>query len=153
MIYKLKPADTLHSVAEQFGYEDYKLFFKTIRYVGDQHAFITGSIIECPTLPPTPRDRPYDGQDHTDAGKRGMTFVEGLTMRDIADCINRAFALASGMENPTQYGDADDGKLVDLYTLDLSNVDPGAIIQNAMCEVERMMDIFPNIPKITESNR
>ena len=35
------------------------------------------------------RDRPYDGQSHTDNGERGKTLVEGLTMRDIADCIKR----------------------------------------------------------------
>ena len=151
MIYKLKQADTIHSVAEYFGYEDYKQFFKTMRYVGDTHAWQAGSVISCPSIPEQPRDRPYDGQPHTDAGVRGMTFVEGLTMRDVADCFNRAFALATGMENPSQYSDADDGKLVDLYTLDLSDADPGAIIQNAMCEIERMMGIFPNLPNLKEN--
>ena len=31
------------------------------------------------------RDRPYNGQPHTDCGERGKTLVEGLTMRDISD--------------------------------------------------------------------
>ena len=35
--------------------------------------------------------RPYDGQPHTDQGLRGKTFVSGLTMRDVADCMVRGF--------------------------------------------------------------
>lgn len=41
------------------------------------------------------RNRPYNGQSHTDSGKRGMTEVKGLTMRDIKDCLIKAM-LASG---------------------------------------------------------
>lgn len=35
----------------------------------------------------------------------------------------------------------------DLYELDLSKVDPIAIKQNLVCEIEKMMGVFPNIEK------
>lgn len=147
MIYKIKHNDTVQSVAKAFGYTDYKLFFKTMRYVKGV-TFQPGHVVEAPSIPGSPRDRAYDGQPHTDQGERGMTFVEGLTMRDVADCFNRAFALASGENNPAAYDKADKGELVDLYSLHLEDTDPGAIIQNAMCEIERMMGIFPNVPEL-----
>ena len=31
------------------------------------------------------RDRPYDGQIHTDEGERGRQEVSGVTMRDLVD--------------------------------------------------------------------
>ena len=148
MLYQLQPGDTIQSAAKVFGYTDYQQFFKTMRYVGDRKTFTPGTVIECPSAVPTPRDRPYDGQDHTDAGLRGKTFIQGLTMRDVADCINRAFALSVGTYNPELYAQADKGELVDLYELDLTNVDPGAVIQNATCEIEKMMGIFPNVPEV-----
>lgn len=43
-------------------------------------------------------DRPYDGQSHTSHGTRGMEFVNGLTMRDIRDCLVKAM-LVSGSED------------------------------------------------------
>jgi len=91
------------------------------------------------------RDRPYDGQAHTDAGGRGKTLVESLTMRDIADCMVRGFLDAAGIhrKNPI---------LDDLYTIpDLDDLDPGAIIQNATCWIERYMGIFPNLSRAEES--
>ncbi len=33
------------------------------------------------------RERPYNGQMHTDYGERGKTLVQGLTFRDIKDCL------------------------------------------------------------------
>lgn len=33
------------------------------------------------------RDRPYNGQTHTDYGERGKTFVDGLTMRDVGGVL------------------------------------------------------------------
>lgn len=83
-------------------------------------------------------ERPYDGQDHTDAGERGKTIVQDLTMRDIADCIFLGFFLASGLP-AHQWPDK-------LHDLDIGDIDPGAVIQNAVCEIERRMGIFPNIP-------
>ena len=85
------------------------------------------------------RDRPYDGHPHTDQGERGKTLVEGLTMRDVADCIVIGFLEASGSypDNPTRN---------DMYEV-TEAPSPGAIIQCAVCNVEKMMGIFPNIPE------
>ena len=94
------------------------------------------------------RNRPYDGQPHTDHGERGKTLIAGLTMRDVADCFNRACALSQGHTNPDEYERANNGELVDLYKLNWQDFDPGAIGQNLTCEIERMMGIFPNVPKI-----
>lgn len=41
------------------------------------------------------RERPYNGQEHTDDGERGKTEVKGLTMRDIRDCLVKAILLSS----------------------------------------------------------
>jgi len=41
------------------------------------------------------RERPYNGAAHTDYGERGRTLVEGLTMRDLVDCLIKAM-LESG---------------------------------------------------------
>lgn len=84
------------------------------------------------------RDRPYDGQPHTDQGKRGQQIVVGLTMRDVADCMVRGFLDAAGVEREVPIHD-------DLYNIDLNEIDPGAVIQNAVCWVERYMGIFPNL--------
>lgn len=88
------------------------------------------------------RDRPYDGQPHTDNGIRGKTLVHGLTMRDISDCFVKGLLDAGGIEvNEHTIHD-------DIYRLDLDDIDPGAAIQNAMCWIERYMGIYPNIPKL-----
>lgn len=94
------------------------------------------------------RNRPYDGQSHTDEGERGKTLVEGLTMRDVADCMIVGFLEASGLypENPTRN---------DIYTVP-EPPSPGAAIQCAMCNVEKMMGIFPNIQEpvgVKEENK
>ena len=85
------------------------------------------------------RGRPYDGQAHTDNGERGKELVHGLTMRDIADCIVRGFLDAAGIERQHPIHD-------DIYNIDLENIDPGAVIQNATCWIEKYMGIFPNVP-------
>lgn len=51
------------------------------------------------------RDRPYNGQDHTDEGLRGKTEVNGLTMRDIKDCLIKAMLISSP---PKEYLTADE---------------------------------------------
>ena len=89
------------------------------------------------------RSRPYDGQAHTDNGERGKQLVEGLTMRDVADCIVRGFLDCGGIDRECPIHD-------DIYSLDLDNIDPGAVIQNACCHIERYMGIFPNVPELTE---
>ena len=88
------------------------------------------------------RDRPYDGQPHTDQGERGKQLVTGLTMRDIADCFVKGFLDAAGIDRELPIHD-------DIYTVDLSQIDPGAVIQNAMCHIEKYMGIYPNVPKLT----
>lgn len=85
------------------------------------------------------RDRPYDGQSHTDAGERGMQEVYGLTMRDIRDCFVMGMFQACGFTGRSLYEGT-------IYDLPLEDADPGAIIRNAVCEVENRMGIFPNLP-------
>jgi hypothetical protein len=82
------------------------------------------------------RERPYNGQPHTDHGERGKQLVHGVTMRDIADCIARGMRQACRNED-------------ELNSCPFS-VEAG--IQNTMCNVEIMMGIFPNIPKLNDSN-
>jgi len=92
------------------------------------------------------RARPYDGQPHTDAGERGKTLVEGLTMRDVKDCFVRGFLAASDLlvsELPVTD---------DLYGIDLNKIDPVAALQNTMCEVEKMMGIYPNVPQLKKDD-
>ncbi len=85
----------------------------------------------------TRRDRPYDGQAHTDDGIGGNTLVEGLTMRDVCDCMAMGLLDASGIE-PLQDA-AEEGVWTynDLYQLD--DFDPVAAIQCMACRIEKMM--------------
>lgn len=99
------------------------------------------------------RDRPYSGQPHTDTGIRGATKVEGVTFRDVRDCFIRAWLLSNGIDNPELYEEAQKGEAAaicedDLYHLK-GDVDPMAVCQNLCCEIERIMGIFPNVPKLT----
>ncbi len=127
------------------------------------------------------RYRPYNGQTHTDHGIRGKTHIEGLTMRDVADCLIKAMLLSSPSNRylnedwdkcwdfsnnevkPTQFliDNQNDPDFIstkvelgtwrynDVYKIDFNNVDPIAIAQNMTCEIEKMMGIFPNIPKLS----
>ena len=52
-------------------------------------------------------------------------------MRDIGDCIRRGQRLATDPSDQIDY-------------------DEIAVIQNTLCEIEKMMGIFPNIPGKTE---
>jgi hypothetical protein len=101
----------------------------------------------------TDAGRPFTGQSHTDQGERGKTEIKGLRFRDLADCIVRAFIGAAGftLENADEmYQRAEDGTLNynDLYELDLGEMDPLAVVQNVCCEVEKVMGIYPNVPKL-----
>lgn len=95
-------------------------------------------------------NRPYDGQSHTDDGERGKTRVEGLTMRDVRDCILKGFLLASGDEELNRRADSGAWSINDVYKVS-GDIDFIAVSQNAMCEVERMMGIFPNVPPLEEA--
>ncbi len=86
------------------------------------------------------RDRPYDGQPHTDLGLRGKQEIHGITMRDLRDCFIRACYDSSGLRP------ADWPKTV--YELPWDEMDPIAISQNLTCWVERYMGIYPNVPKL-----
>lgn len=99
------------------------------------------------------RDRPYNGQPHTDTGERGRTEVRGVTFRDLRDCYIRAWFLASGHISKAKYDEACKGENAalsehDLYGFDLDKVDPMAVFQNFSCEVEKLMGIFPNVPPL-----
>jgi hypothetical protein len=96
------------------------------------------------------RKRPYDGQRHTDQGKRGKTKVKGLTFRDIKDCFVKGALLASGDQHNGIYYDKVKNESwlhSDVYELDWNKLDPIAVWQNMACEIERMMGIYPNVPK------
>lgn len=105
------------------------------------------------------RDRPYAGQPHTVTGARGATEVSGITFRDLRDCFIRAVILSTGagvidgrIMRPL-YEEACKGENAvlcenDLYGFNLNVLDPMAICQNLGCEIEKIMGIFPNVPKI-----
>lgn len=92
------------------------------------------------------RDRPYNGQPHTYEGERGKTLVEGLTMRDVCDCMAIGLLDASGIPELQDAADRGVWTYNDLYKLE--DFDPVAAIQNMACRIEMMMGIFPNVPKL-----
>ena len=99
------------------------------------------------------RKRHYRGQAHTDQGRRGKQIVEGLTIRDIADCFIRGIILASSHLIPEKYEEARKGEAArldsnDLFGFNLDQVDMLAASQNMTCEIERMMGIYPNITNV-----
>jgi hypothetical protein len=97
------------------------------------------------------RSRPYNGQAHTDHGKRGKTKIKGVTFRDLRDAYVRAYCLASSgeAENVRFYEEAKKGQYANLDENDIfklaGDVDPVAVAQNMACEVEKLMGIYPNI--------
>lgn len=118
------------------------------------------------------RDRPYIGQPWTDKGIRGSVEVVGLTFRDIRDCFVRAYILSHDYHvydrekgchtlerqepNATLIDEANKGEKAqlngnDLYGL-VGSIDPIAVSQNLSCEMERMMGIFPNVPRKETDN-
>lgn len=99
------------------------------------------------------RDRPYSGQPHTGCGVRGATEIKGVTFRDLRDAFIRAACLASHHLNPALYEEATKGEKAalcdnDIHSLDWSRIDPTAVSQNLSCEIERIMGIFPNVPRL-----
>ncbi len=95
------------------------------------------------------RNRPYDGQPHTDYGKRGRTEVRGLTMRDLCDCFAMGALRAAACDQPDLGERVESGAWVidDVGKIDWSKIAPLAVMQCMMCEVEKMMGIFPNVPR------
>ena len=101
------------------------------------------------------RQRPYDGQPWTCNGQRGEAEVKGITFRDLQDCYIRAIFMSASHIAPELYEESLKGELAaicpdDVYRLDFNQLDPIAIAQNLSCEVERIMNIFPNIEKEKE---
>ena len=84
------------------------------------------------------RNRPYNGQPWTDSGERGQTMIQGLTMRDIRDCLILAFYDSV----PPNYD-----RSCPLEDLPLAEMSLEAISQNLVCWLERYMGIFPNLPE------
>lgn len=104
------------------------------------------------------RHRPYDGQPHTDTGKRGATEIRGITFRDLRDCYIRAVLLSAHHLVPHLYEEATKGEAAalcenDLFGFDLDKLDPLAVSQNLSVEVEKLMGIYPNIPKLAKGER
>ncbi len=95
------------------------------------------------------RERPYNGQSWTDEGERGKTLIFGLTMRDMQDCFVMGCLACCGVDQPELYQKLKDKtwRVSDLRKIDDSKLDLLAVAQNMLCEVERMMGIFPNLPK------
>jgi hypothetical protein len=90
------------------------------------------------------RDRPYNGQPHTDEGVRGATEVRGLTMRDVKDCFVIGAFESSGLPA--------DEYPPNIYGLDWNHLDPMAVVQNMLCNVEKRMGIYPNVPPLTPTD-
>lgn len=96
------------------------------------------------------RDRPYNGQSHTDQGERGKQEVHGITMRDVRDCM------IMGMFQAAEYlweDDPDQKYRHTLYDLPWDDIDIGAALNNAICEIENRMGIWPNLPGYTPRPR
>lgn len=101
------------------------------------------------------RDRPYNGQPHTSMGTRGATVLQGITFRDLRDAYVRAVCQSMGANDPANmpyYDEAEKGEHAalcenDLYKL-IGDADPMAVCQNLCCEIERLMGIYPNVPKL-----
>jgi len=94
------------------------------------------------------RDRPYNGQPHTTFGERGQELVIGLTMRDLMDCFAQGLLFCCGVDQPELYAIADRALHENLYDVNLEHIDPGAWWQNMACQIERMMGIYPNVPRL-----
>jgi hypothetical protein len=94
------------------------------------------------------RNRPYNGQSHTDNGTRGKTLVVGLTMRDVIDCFVAGLLDCCGVDQPELYAQVDRPLHDLMYQVDLSKIDPGAWGQNMICRIEKMMGIYPNVPHL-----
>lgn len=117
--------------------EDINEFNKTLKWA---FAEVQGS-----TAYSMDKNRPYDGQDHTDQGERGKTIVQGLTMRDIADCIVKGFLACGGVHRENPIYD-------DVYGFNLDDIDPIAVVKNATCNIEKLMGIYPNIESLQGNN-
>ena len=93
---------------------------------------------------PLDRNRPYTCQQP----KRNQFILNGLSRRDIKDCIIRGFLqCAHGVDQEELYQKVKNGTCCadDIYKLDFDEVDPLAAVQNACNEMEIMLGIYPNL--------
>ena len=105
------------------------------------------------------RDRPFVGQPHTTLGQRGSMQIVGMRARDLMDCYIRAVIFSypvtdeNGKDiqpNRELYDEAKKGQYAllnsnCLYRL-VGDPDPVSIWQNMICEIEKMMGVFPHLP-------
>lgn len=91
------------------------------------------------------RERPYDGQPWTENGIRGKTIVKGLSMRDIRDCLVMAFLQSCNQPELSKKVHDGTWRWNDVYLITDEGMDFGAVGQNLTCNIEKMMDIFPNL--------
>ena len=84
------------------------------------------------------RNRPYEGEGIRKThykGLRGKTEVKGISVRDVGDCLRIALWESCGSPENAE----------GIYDLDLSKIDPVALEQNLLSNIEKYMGIFPNI--------
>lgn len=98
------------------------------------------------------RNRPYTGKPWRSSGIRGSQKIEGITFRDLRDCFIRAICLSAGAnseKNMAYYREAEKGERAALCEADIYELDGEVgfmpVFSNMLCEVEKLMDIFPNI--------
>lgn len=89
--------------------------------------------------------RPFTGQPHTDQGERGKTLVAGLRFRDVADCFLLGWLYAAERGSLAESGTA---TYNDIYECE-DNIDPLAVMQNMLVEMEKRMGIYPNVPRLS----
>ena len=94
---------------------------------------------------PRDRSRPHDGQPQMFVGSRGKTVIRNLTYRDVADCFVIAFVACTHGRNRSNSADL---SYNDVYE-DGEEIDPLAVMQNMLCEMEKRQGIYPNVPRIT----
>ena len=97
----------------------------------------------------TDPNRPFNGQPQTDQGERGKQPTDGLRFRDVADCFLLGWLYASERGSLAESGTA---TYNDIYEGNY-DVDPLAVMQNMLCEMERRLGIYPNVPKLTREAR
>lgn len=88
------------------------------------------------------RTRPHAGQPHTFHSERGRAELIGLTMRDVMDAFVIGWWQASGLFGQERY------TALDRTVYDLPDVDPMAVAQNALCELEWRLGTYPNVTGI-----
>jgi hypothetical protein len=71
----------------------------------------------------------------------------------VRDCFIKGALLSNGIGQPLLYERAEKGCWVaeDIYKLNWEKIDPIAVAQNMSNEMEKMMGIYPNIPKLLKA--